>query len=152
MSDRSIVQERLLPAPPDEVFAAWSDPDSLRQWMCPAEGMAPASVEVDFRVGGRFRIVMHGDRDYAQHGEYLEIDPPKRIVFRWVSEWVPTGEAETRVSVSLEPGADGGTRLVLVHDRLHGTDTYQGHPAGWRRILALLEDALRSGHPQGGTR
>ncbi len=135
-----IVQVRLLPAPPEEVFEAWRDPESLRQWMRPAEGMGDATVELDFRVGGRFEIVMHGEQDYAQHGEYLEIDPPKRLVFRWVSEWMPEAERSTLVTVSLEPAADGQTRLRLVHEDL--TDAYDGHEQGWGRILDLLTRRL----------
>ena len=55
-----IVQERVLPAPPPIVFAAWSDAASLRQWMCPGE-IERAEAEVDFRVGGCFRVVIHGE-------------------------------------------------------------------------------------------
>jgi uncharacterized protein YndB with AHSA1/START domain len=137
-----IVQERVLEAEPEQVFAAWSDPESLAVWMCPGE-LTGATAEVDFRVGGRFRIVMHGrERDYAQHGEYLEIDPPKRLVLSWVSEWVPAGEAATRLTLTLEPEAGGRTRLVLVHDGLPPTDSYAGHPDGWSSILTKLASAL----------
>lgn len=87
-----IVQDRLLPASPEKVFEAWSDPEGLAAWMCPAPDMRRASVEIDFRVGGRFQILMHGtDQDYLQRGEYLEIEPPKRLVMTWISEWQPKG-------------------------------------------------------------
>lgn len=135
MSRRPIVQERTVAASQEEVFRAWSDPAALADWMRPSEGMAPATVEVDFRVGGRFRIVMHGERDYVQEGEYLEIDPPRRLVFTWVSAFLPDEEAHTRVTVTLEP--DGaGTRIRLVHDQLPEGDAYDGHVEGWARILA----------------
>lgn len=137
-----IVVERELPAPPREAFAAWGDPESLALWMCPEEGMRPASVDVDFRVGGRFRIVMHGDRDYAHHGEYLEIDPPHRLVFTWISEFAPEQERRTRVSVAFEPVGRDRTRCTLVHDELPESPTYDGHPRGWRRILELLAARL----------
>ena len=137
-----IVQERVLPAPPPIVFAAWSDAASLRQWMCPGE-IERAEAEVDLGVGGRFRIVMHGEeQDYVQHGEYLEIDPPKRIVLTWVSDWMPEGERSTRVTVSLEPEGDLETRIRLVHDRLPCTDSYEGHTAGWASILDKLAARL----------
>lgn len=137
--------ERVFDAAPEEVFEAWGDAESLATWMCPGSDMESATVEVDFRVGGRFRIVMHDpERDYAQHGEYLEIDAPKRIVLTWVSEWIPTGEAATRVSVTLEPELGGKTRLVLVHDGLPEGDAYVGHPDGWNTILTKLGAALAS--------
>ena len=139
-----IVQERVLPAPPEEVFAAWHDPESLRRWMCPGDDMTAADVEVDFRIGGRYRIVMHGDRDYAQHGEYLVIDPPRRLVFTWISEWMPEAEQRTRVELTLEATADGHTRLRLVHDELPPTNAYDGHVAGWGTILRKLDETLRT--------
>ncbi len=136
-----IVQERVLPATPERVFAAWSEPESLRVWMCPGE-IARAEVEVDFRVGGRFRIVMFGEREYAQHGEYLEIDPPKRLSFTWVSEWLPEDQAHTRVHVSLEPAGDGETRIRVVHEALPAGDTYDGHEQGWADIVHGLAEHL----------
>ena len=120
----AIVQERVLPATPEEVFAAWSDAESLSVWMCPGD-VERADVEIDFRVGGRFRIVMHGEQDYVQHGEYLEIEPPKRLSFTWVSDFVPAEESRTRVKLSFEAIGTGRTLLRLVHealpDKLHET-------------------------------
>lgn len=141
---KPIVQERILPVEPEEVFACWSDPDSLWTWMCPGE-IRSADVELDFRVGGRFRIVMHGEREYVQHGEYLAIEPPRRIVMTWVSEFVPSGEAGTRVSVSLEPAGEGQTCIVLVHDELPLGKTYDGHEQGWADILRKLGEHLKEG-------
>jgi uncharacterized protein YndB with AHSA1/START domain len=139
-----IIQERLLPAPPEAVFEAWSDPEGLATWMCPAPDMERASVEVDFRVGGSFQILMHGsEQDYLQHGEYLEIEPPKRLVMTWVSEWQPEGQRRTRIEVTCEPAGVGQTRLVLTHDELPDTDSYDGHRQGWATILEKLERHLR---------
>ena len=109
--------------------------------MCPGE-MSGASVEVDFRVGGQFRIVMHGEQDFEQTGQYLEIEPNKRLVFSWISHWMPPEEAHTRVSVTLEPEGDGDTRLTLVHDQLPETGSYDGHRDGWSTILDKLETRL----------
>lgn len=141
-----IIQERLLPAPPADVFAAWGDPESLAVWMCPSDDMSPATVEVDFRVGGAFRIVMHGpERDYGHRGEYLEIVAPSRLVFTWVSDFVPPEEARTRVTVTLEPVGTDQTRIKLVHEELPATDTYAGHLEGWATILRKLGDRLGEG-------
>lgn len=140
-----IVQQRVLLAPPSDVFAAWSDPASLRVWMCPADDIARASAEVDFRVGGAFRIVMHGkERDYTQTGEYLEIDSPRRLVFTWISDFVPPEEAKTKVTVTLEQVDGGRTKIVLVHDELPPTGTYDGHRNGWEAILRKLGESLAS--------
>jgi uncharacterized protein YndB with AHSA1/START domain len=137
-----IVVERLVPAPPAAVFAAWRDPASLRVWMCPAADTTHATAEVDFRVGGRFRIVMHGARDYAHTGEYLEIDPPRRLVFTWDSEWIAPAERRTRVTVTIEPAGARRSRVRLVHDELPDTAAYDGHPQGWTTILEKLASRL----------
>ncbi len=139
-----IVVERLIAASVDDVFAAWGDADSLSAWMCPSETMSGASVETDFRVGGQYSIVMHGEEgDYAHRGEYLEIDPPKRLVFTWVSSWAPEGERDTRVTISLDPAGEGKTRLRLVHEAI--TTWYDNHEQGWAAILAKLDGHLAGG-------
>ncbi len=138
MSERAaIVVERVLPAEPGEVFAVFGDARSLAAIMVPGE-VARAEVELDFRVGGAFRIVMHGEREYVQHGTFLEIDPPKRLLFSWVSEFIPELEADTRVCLTFEPAGPGETRLRLVHDRLPAGDSYNGHEQGWNDIVTHL--------------
>lgn len=144
-----IVQERLLPASPQEVFDAWSDPEGLAVWMCPAPDMKRATVELDFRVGDSFTIAMHGaEQDYLHRGEYLEIDPPSRLVMTWESLWQPEGETRTRVEVTFEPVGAGETRIVLVHDELPDTGIYDGHEQGWQTILAKLEQHLQPEDPR----
>ena len=138
----AIVQVRMLPAPPREVFAAWSEPDGLAAWMCPSADIRGASVEIDFRVGGRFRIIMHGDSDYRHHGEFLEIDPPRRIVMTWVSEWLPEDRATTRLDVTFEPVGASETKITLVHDELSDDGSYEGHETGWPTILEKLSHHL----------
>jgi uncharacterized protein YndB with AHSA1/START domain len=138
-----IVQERLIAASVDVVFAAWRDPSSLSRWMCPSETMVSATVDVDFKVGGLFRIVMHApDRDYIQEGEYLEIDPPHGLAFTWVSHFMPDGAQQTRVRVTLESAGEDKTRIVLTHDQLPPGDHYDGHVEGWATILHKFSEHL----------
>ena len=81
-----LVIRRVLPASRADVFAAWTDANSLRQWMCPP-GVTHTTAELDARVGGRYRIVMHAEKkDYDHHGEYLVVDPPSKLSFTWISE------------------------------------------------------------------
>jgi uncharacterized protein YndB with AHSA1/START domain len=142
MAREPIVIERVLPAPPDVVFAAWGDATSLRLWMAPGSARE-ATVEVDFRVGGSFRIVMHhAERDAAHRGEYLELDPPKRIVMTWISEWAPEDEQRTLVRIDLAPVGLRRTRLVLTHSELSDGTTYDGHAKGWGEILDQLGRVL----------
>ncbi len=146
-----LVVRRRLPFPREQVFAAWLDRTSLAQWMYgkrSAGGTPRATVEVDPRVGGKFRIVMHMERDYEHRGEYLAIEPPALLSFTWISQ--ATDLLPTLVTVEfLERGA--GTELVLTHQRLPQAQV-ENHREGWTTILRLLEEVLAGGRPGGAGR
>lgn len=125
--------ERLLPAPIDEVFAAWTDPAALSRWLSPT---GRAVAEVDVRVGGHFRIVMLGDGMELEHtGRYVTVDPPRSLAFTWESPY--TGSAPSIVTVTLRPEAQR-THLVLVHEGLPD-DIALDHENGWIAIVGNLE-------------
>jgi uncharacterized protein YndB with AHSA1/START domain len=106
--------------------------------MCPGD-KRHATVELDPRVGGKFRIVMQHGRGEGEHwGEYLAIEPPARLSFTWMS--ANTERRPTVVTVEVfEHGAD--TELVLTQRRLP-PDKVEPHRKGWSEILAKLEEAL----------
>ena len=137
MTDESLerlVVERVLPASPAEVYAAWTTPETLRLFMCPGDKTA-LLVEADVRVGGSFRIVMRGDRDMEHRGEYRILEPGRRLVFTWASP--ATGWQPTLVTIELLPHEDG-TRLVLVHEGLATDDVRGRHRQGWTSIVEKL--------------
>jgi uncharacterized protein YndB with AHSA1/START domain len=136
-----VVVRRVVPVPREEVFAAWLDPASLRQWMRPGD-IARATAEVDPRVGGKFRIVMsHGNRDDEHWGEYLAIEPPSKLSFTWIS--ANTDLQPTVVTVEfLEKGRS--TEVVLTHRRLPPKRRDE-HRNGWGGILRKLEETLSGG-------
>lgn len=71
--DRLVIR-RLIPAPREDVFAAWTDPESIKHWMCPGD-IVTAEAQLDLRVGGSFRIVMKGrDREVEHTGVYRVIE------------------------------------------------------------------------------
>lgn len=130
----ALVVERVIRATPDEVFDAWTTPSRMAAWMSP---IGAAEAEVDLRVGGSFRVVMVEAR--LEHtGEYLEIDPPRRLVFTWVSPF--TGGEPSVVTVELHPH-DDGTRVVLTHERLP-EDVVDGHRDGWGTMIERLAGIL----------
>jgi uncharacterized protein YndB with AHSA1/START domain len=127
---------RHLPAPPEEVFRAWTDPELMSQWLTPV-GTATASV--DLRVGGAFSVVMSGEGTTIEHtGEYLEVEPPHLLVFTWRSPF--TGGEPSVVSVRLVP-VGPGTELTLVHRQLPA-DAVESHAGGWGQMLERLERLL----------
>lgn len=82
-SDKTIVFSRTFDAPAEELFRAWTDPKMMAQWFAP-QPMTVPKVEIDARPGGNFIFVMRDPdgTDYASTGEFLEIDEPRKIVYR----------------------------------------------------------------------
>lgn len=137
-----LVVRRHIAVPRERVFEAWLDSESLAYWMRPGD-LARATVTVDPRVGGSFRIVMGGTdgADYEHRGEYLVIEPPSLLSFTWISR--PTDYQPTVVTVEFhEQGT--GTELVLTHRRLPAK-AVEGHRRGWTDILRLLDETLTRG-------
>jgi uncharacterized protein YndB with AHSA1/START domain len=81
-SDRDLVLTRLIDAPREKVFRAWTDPDLLKQWFAPLPYTTPVT-EIDVRPGGTSFIVMRSPEgnDMPLRGVYLEVVPNERLVF-----------------------------------------------------------------------
>lgn len=127
---------RVVSAPIAEVFRWWTEPQLLERWMSP---VGTVEAEIDLRVGGRLRIVMRDEGiEIEHHGEYLEIDRPRRVVFTWQSRF--TG-GPSLVSVSLEPAGDEATRVMIVHSQLP-PDAATSHASGWGAMVDRLEREL----------
>jgi uncharacterized protein YndB with AHSA1/START domain len=134
----SLSVQRRIAAPPEAVFDAWLDPDGVGGWLFATPDGVMEKVELDARVGGRFAIFeRRGDELAEHHGEYLEIDRPRRLVFEF---WTSFSEERTRISV--EVAADGdGSRLTLTHDGVWADYEAQTRK-GWTMILENLGKAL----------
>ena len=80
-ADREIVISRLINAPRELVYEAWTDPRHMVHWYGP-NGFTSTITECDVRVGGVMRMMMHGPdgTDYPNKMTYLEVVPPERIV------------------------------------------------------------------------
>lgn len=123
--EREIVMACTLPAPPERVFAAWTDCGSMGHWYGP-EGHELIVCEQDLRAGGRWRFVTR-DADGEEtglRGVYREVAPPRRIVNTEAWEGMP--DVETVVTSTFEAEGEGGTRFTAVV--LHPTaETRAGH-------------------------
>jgi uncharacterized protein YndB with AHSA1/START domain len=126
---------RMLPVPADRVWRALTEPTALAAWFWPER--FETTAEVDLRTGGRYRI--HG-KPMAVSGEYVEVDPVTRLAFTW--RW-DGEEHESLVSMTLSETGDGGTELVVVHERLPEGEV-EGHAQGWNDCLDRLPAELAS--------
>jgi uncharacterized protein YndB with AHSA1/START domain len=137
-AETPIVIRRVLPAPVEEVFAAWTDVEGMQDWFSP---FGTGSMTADCRPGGRFRLVMSDGAQSIEHtGEYRIVDPPNLLVFTWRSQF--TGGRDTVVTVRLSAAGDGQTNLELTHELLP-EDEVQPHTGGWGIILDRLQAHLQ---------
>lgn len=138
--DLLVALDRVLPAPPEAVFAALTDPAKFARWMGP-EGSKVRVEEMNLTLGGRLSFTVElpgGGPSFELFGFYEEIDPPKRLVHSWAME----GEDEVSTVVfDLEPHGDG-TRLQLRHHGLTRPEEVSQNEAGWSHQLDRLEELL----------
>jgi uncharacterized protein YndB with AHSA1/START domain len=146
-SDEHVVRlTRVLRAPPDEVFSAWTEPALLERWWAGVGGWVEAKAGVDLRVGGRYELTMRDDRGvvHAIVGVYTDISPPGRLGFTWTWKDDPSvmrGSEGSLVEVVLQ-GTAGGTQLSLSHSGLEGELIKDMHEEGWNALLTSLFGVL----------
>jgi uncharacterized protein YndB with AHSA1/START domain len=133
-----VEHEIRIAAAPEIVFAYFTDPVRMVEWF-------GTQATLDPRPGGACRIRTAGGAVMA--GTYVEVDPPRRIVFTWgfEPEVFATPAASTTVEVTLTPDGDG-TVLHLAHGGI-APDGVPFHRAGWTHYLARLADAARGAPP-----
>ncbi len=135
--------ERTFDAPAQRVFDAWTSPEVLRRWWHAEHDWETTLAEVDLRVGGAVRIVMRDpekDVEYGGGGQYLEIDPPRRLVFTWYWDGNDTRQV---IEVDFEE-ADGATTVRFTHRDLWDEEAVRDHEDGWSNCFDNLDGALAS--------
>ncbi len=140
----AIKMTRMINAPAAKVFEAWTDVAQLKRWFAP-HPYEVREATADVRPGGRYRFVAASEDDgpHTTTGEYLELEPGRRLVMTWFYEG-PFGDDETPsvLTVDFREVAPGVTELTLTHAELRDDE---GGREGWTLILdklaALLDGA-----------
>jgi len=128
---------RIIAAPREAVFDAWTEPELLRQWFGPPGGSAPRA-DMDVRVGGEYRIEMRTDAGTCHvYGTYLEVERPARLVYTFCWEGLPVAIADTQVTVELHVRG-AATEVVLTHQRQPNAAAREFHAWGWSHCLTGL--------------
>lgn len=125
----TIERELRVAASREIVFAYLTEPEKLVQWM-------GTTAELDPRPGGLFRLDYNGE--HVARGEYIEVDPPNKVVLSW--GWERDGAATPPGSstVSFTLIAEGDETIVrMVHSGLYG-DEIASHTMGWDMFLPQL--------------
>ena len=126
----------------ETVWGFLVDPKKLERWM-------GTDVEVDPRPGGAYRnVVIPG---HIARGEFVELDPPNKLVFTW--GWERSGNDEpavppgsSTIEIELTPEGDR-TSLRFVHRDLPNAEAAASHAHGWDHYLARLEAVAGGSDP-----
>lgn len=135
-------------AAPERVFRALTDPNELVRWWGSPDTYRTEEWTADLRVGGRWQARGHGvdGRGFTVQGEFLEVDPPRRLVQTWAPDW--EGGFVTTITYRLDPIGGGGTRLTLRHEGFgEHRDSCRSHGMGWERVLGWLRDHVSTDDP-----
>ncbi len=149
-AEPTLTLTHLFDAPPALVWRAWTDPAHLARWWAPA-GCRSEVERFELRPGGAFHLEMQLPDGGVMpcRGTFLEIDPPRRLVYEGPAESLsPCGAGlppRARVTVTLAEEA-GKTRLTL-HTRFASADDREaalqsGYATGWAKTLAGIEALL----------
>ncbi|MGI9421949.1 MAG: SRPBCC family protein [Hyphomicrobiaceae bacterium] len=131
---------RTIPASPERVFAAWTDPDALKKWWGP-KGVRCLSAAIDLRVGGNYKIeneLSDGTVLWIV-GEFEVVEPPRLLVYTW-SVGSKSSDPE-RVTVRFEKHQQG-TEIVLLHELIPSDELRDQHQNGWYGCLDGLAEFL----------
>jgi uncharacterized protein YndB with AHSA1/START domain len=143
LPQHELVIKRVLNAPRELVFQAWTDLEHVRKWFGPKDHPA-THVTIDPRPGGRWRACLRSTETGNTlwlGGVYREIVPPERLVFTFA--WEEEGERglETLVEISLAE-RDGKTYMTMRQTPFQSESERDGHCGGWSSAFDRLEELL----------
>jgi uncharacterized protein YndB with AHSA1/START domain len=135
-----LILEAVVPAPPMQVYAAWTEQAEVERWFC-------ANCAVEARLGGPFEMYFITDAPEGSRGSegcaFLALDPPGALAFSWnFPPHLPTiRDARTRVDLTFEVHAEGTALTLRQSGWGEGGEWPAGHAyfdAAWRRVLDAL--------------
>jgi uncharacterized protein YndB with AHSA1/START domain len=145
VTDDAVTTEIEINAPAERIFRALTRGDELARWFSNPE--CPVKFwEMDARVGGRYgyttakgTVVVNGVSAFECHGEILEIDPPRLLVYTWIANWHDDKSLSTIVRWELTPHKNG-THVKVTHSGLaHEEAAHKDYSGGWVGVVEMLK-------------
>lgn len=138
MSEASydLTVERVMAVRADAVYRAWTE-EFERWFAAPGSVLMTAGVDAPYFFETDFQGTRH-----PHYGRFLRLEPARLVELTWVTGAGGTEGAETVVTVTLTPGADG-TRVRLRHAGFPRPDLRDRHAAAWPVVLERQEKVLR---------
>jgi uncharacterized protein YndB with AHSA1/START domain len=143
MSDVKVEIRKVLDAPRDRVWRAWTDPEELKRWWGPGAFTTP-DASVDLRPGGRYVLVMlppGANEPMRLAGTYREVVPPERLVYTWRWESGNPDTTESLVTVEFRD-LGGRTEVTLTHDGFAEGAPLEMYSVGWEGGFEKLRGLL----------
>ena len=141
---RDLILTRVIDAPPEKVYRAWTEPAMLKQWFAPRPWTTPI-VETDVRVGGSSLIVMRSPdgTDYPNRGVYLEVVKHERLVFTdaFIRAWEPSDKPFMTVILTFED-LSGQTKYTARVRHWTITDREAHEKMGFHQGWAMCAEQL----------
>ena len=147
----TVLAEVFIAAPPERVFQAITDPAQLSKWWGENGLYRITERTADVRPGGKWSSAGVGadGTKFSVDGEYLEVDPPRRLVHTWnanyggprktVVYWDLTAQPVHGLHPSGPRKAGMGTLVKLRHEGFGGDpQSAAGHGEGWKRVMGWL--------------
>jgi uncharacterized protein YndB with AHSA1/START domain len=138
----AVERELMIDASPETVWEFLVDPGKAVRWMGQAAELEP-------RPGGLYRVGVIPGR--VARGEFVELDPPHRLVFTWGWEdgedgpgVVPPGSSTIEIVLT---AVGSGTRLRFTHRDLPSAESAESHGHGWDHYLGRLVTVAAGGDP-----
>jgi uncharacterized protein YndB with AHSA1/START domain len=145
-TDRELVLTRLINAPREKVYRAWTQPELLKQWFAPKPYTTPI-VEMDVRPGGSAYFVMRGPdgKDLPNRGVYLEVVPNEKLVSTdaYVKAWEPSEKPFMTLILTFEDEG-GKTRYTARVRHWTVTDREAHEKMGFHEGWGLCTDQLEA--------
>ena len=155
-----VTQELEMSASPERVFQALTDARQLFTWWGAEPSVELSVFEMDARKGGKYiyrckpapgqqhgevgeQLRQRGLTEFECHGEVLEIDPPRLLVWSWIANWHEHPDSRTIVRWELTP-TKSGTRVRVTHSGLAQEPiSRKDYGQGWLGVLNLLKNFLQ---------
>lgn len=128
-------------APPEKVWAVWTEPEAVRQWFGSDPKGKVLAAELSVQTGGRFEVTF-ADRDGTQHtasGVYQQVVPQQLLKFTW--GWKSEPGVETFITVALSPEGSG-TKMQFEHGGLVQASSHD-YSSGWRSTFQKFDKVLK---------
>ena len=143
MAEPGITITRIFDAPRERVWKEWIEPERFSDWFGGPAVVPLATVEMDVRPGGSWRLTMFADpgrREINWRGEYREVVEPERLVFTISDQ--PGDDAFELITVVLTDLGDGRTEMFFQQRGVLSAEQYKHTEQGWGGFFDRIAERL----------